>query len=213
MEQESKENEKKFYKKWWFWLIVVIVILMLMGSNNTDTTTSVNSNENIESSTNKTNNTKIEKAKVTVVDFSQMAKEEIQKWGISNKVNCNITEEYSDTIAKGAFISQSKEANATIYEGDKIIIIYSLGKEPTMEQKNALKKAESYSSMMHMSKAKIYEQLTSEYGEGFTAESAQYAIDNIVADWNANALAKAKSYQTTMNMSKQKIYQQLTSEY
>lgn len=213
MEQESKENEKTFYKKWWFWLIVVIVIFMLIGSNNTDTTTSVNSNENIESSTNKTNNEKIEKVQVTVVDFSQMSKEEIQKWGISNKVNCNITEEYSDTITKGAFISQSKQANSTIYEGDKITIIYSLGKEPSMEQKNALKKAESYSSMMHMSKAKIYEQLTSEYGEGFTAEAAQYAIDNIVADWNANALAKAKSYQTTMNMSKQKIYQQLTSEY
>lgn len=215
MEQKAKENEKNLYKKWWFWLIVVIVIFMLIGSNNTDTTTSVNSTENIENLSNITNNTKnkIEKVQVTVVDFSQMSKEEIQKWGISNKVDCNITEEYSDTITKGAFISQSKETNATIYEGDKITIIYSLGKEPTMEQKNALKKAESYSSMMHMSKAKIYEQLTSEYGEGFSAEAAQYAIDNIVADWNANALAKAKSYQTTMNMSKQKIYQQLTSEY
>lgn len=215
MEQKSKDNKKAFYKKWWFWLIVVIVIFMAIGSNNTDTTTSVNSTENAEISLNKTDNTKtkIEKAQITVIDFSQMSKEEIRKWGTTNKVDCDIKEEYSDTITKGAFVSQSKEANAIIYEGDKITIIYSLGKEPTTEQKNALKKAESYSSMMHMSKAKIYQQLTSEYGEGFTAEAAQYAIDNIVADWNANALAKAKSYQTTMNMSKQKIYQQLTSEY
>ena len=66
---------------------------------------------------------------------------------------------------------------------------------------------------MHMSKSGIYKQLTSEYGEGFTAEEAQYAIDNIVVDWNANALEKAKSYQTTMNMSKSRIYEQLTSEY
>lgn len=31
--------------------------------------------------------------------------------------------------------------------------------------------------MMHMSKAGIYDQLTSEYGEGFEADAAQYAID------------------------------------
>ena len=47
-----------------------------------------------------------------------------------------------------------------------------------MEDKNALAKAESYSSMMHMSKVAIYDQLTSSYGEGFPAESAQYAVDH-----------------------------------
>ena len=66
---------------------------------------------------------------------------------------------------------------------------------------------------MHMSKAGIYDQLVSEYGEQFSAEAAQYAIDNIKADWNANALAKAKSYQETMSMSPAAIYDQLISEY
>lgn len=60
------------------------------------------------------------------------------------------------------------------------------------EFKNALKKATQYSSIMHMSKQGIYDQLTSEYGEGFPEDAAQYAIDNIDADWEANALAKAK---------------------
>lgn len=32
---------------------------------------------------------------------------------------------------------------------------------------------------MHMSKKGIYKQLTSEYGEGFTAEEAQYAINHL----------------------------------
>lgn len=81
------------------------------------------------------------------------------------------------------------------------------------EYKNALKKAESYSKIMHMSKMKIYDQLTSEYGEKFPPEAAQYAVDNLKADYNANALAKAKEYQKTMNMSKSAIYDQLTSEY
>lgn len=81
------------------------------------------------------------------------------------------------------------------------------------EYANALIKAETYSSIMHMSKAGIYDQLTSEYGERFSAEAAQYAIDTMQADWNANALAKAKSYQDTMAMSPDAIHDQLTSEY
>lgn len=81
------------------------------------------------------------------------------------------------------------------------------------EYKNALKKAENYSSMMHMSKQAIYDQLTSEYGEQFPADAAQYAIDNLNADYKQNALEKAKSYQDNMNMSKSAIYDQLVSEY
>lgn len=81
------------------------------------------------------------------------------------------------------------------------------------EYKSALNKAYSYSDIMHMSKAGIYDQLTSEYGEKFSAEAAQYAIDNMEADWNANALAKAKEYSDTMHMSKLGVYDQLISEY
>ena len=81
------------------------------------------------------------------------------------------------------------------------------------EFKSALTKATSYSELMHMSKAGLYDQLTSEYGERFSPEAAQYAVDNVKADWNANALAKAKSYQETMSMSPEAIRDQLTSEY
>lgn len=81
------------------------------------------------------------------------------------------------------------------------------------EYKSALKKAESYSEIMHMSKAGIYDQLISEYGEQFSEEAAQYAIDNLVADWNANALAKAEEYQEIMSMSPAAIYDQLIYEY
>ncbi|WP_350001715.1 Ltp family lipoprotein [Pseudarthrobacter sp. WHRI 8279] len=81
------------------------------------------------------------------------------------------------------------------------------------EYKSALKKAESYSKTMHMSKVGIYQQLTSEYGEKFSPEAAQYAVDNLVADYKANALEKAKSYQENMSMSPEGIRQQLTSEF
>lgn len=81
------------------------------------------------------------------------------------------------------------------------------------EYSSALVKAQSYAELMHMSKAGIYDQLTSQYGEKFSPEAAQYAIENMTADWNANALAKAKLYQDTMAMSPDAIHDQLTSEY
>ncbi|WP_416174850.1 MAG: hypothetical protein ACFWT0_01560 [Bifidobacterium crudilactis] len=81
------------------------------------------------------------------------------------------------------------------------------------EYASALKKAETYSDTMHMSKQGIYDQLTSEYGEKFSAEAAQYAIDTIDADWNQNALDKAKTYQDDMSMSPEAIRDQLTSEH
>jgi hypothetical protein len=81
------------------------------------------------------------------------------------------------------------------------------------EYKSALNKATTYASTMHMSKQGIYNQLISEYGEKFSVVAAQYAIDNMKADWNANALAKAKVYQDSMNMSPASIHDQLTSDY
>ena len=81
------------------------------------------------------------------------------------------------------------------------------------EYTSALKKAKTYSDIMHMSKAAIYDQLTSEYGEKFTKEAAKYAMDNLEANWKENALKKAQNYQETMSMSPSAIYDQLISEY
>ena len=81
------------------------------------------------------------------------------------------------------------------------------------EYKSALNKATMYANTMHMSKQGVYDQLVSEYGEKFSATAAQYAIDNVKADWNTNALAKAKTYQDTMNMSPATIHDQLISVY
>ena len=100
--------------------------------------------------------------------------------------------------------NQKTEENASVKEKAEDV--------PT-EYKSALKKAKVYSDTMSMSKAGLYDQLTSEHGEKFTAEAAQYAIDNIKADWNKNALSKAKTYQKDMAMSPSAIYDQLISEY
>ncbi len=80
------------------------------------------------------------------------------------------------------------------------------------EYKSALNQADSYANTMNMSKKGVYDQLVSEYGGQFSAAAAQYAIDNVKADWNANALAKAKDYQNTMHLSPAAIHDQLTSD-
>jgi len=85
--------------------------------------------------------------------------------------------------------------------------------EVPAEYKSALKQAKTYSDMMHMSKQGLYDQLVSEYGGKFKPEAAQYAIENVQADWNANALAQARDYQNTMNLSPAAVHDQLTSQY
>lgn len=64
----------------------------------------------------------------------------------------------------------------------------------------------------NMSKKGIYEQLTSESGEGFPADAAKYAIKHVDADWKYNALQKGKSYYNDMSMSKNEVYDQLVSD-
>lgn len=153
------------------------------------------------------------KVEVSVIDLSEKTKTEIKEWAEENNLEYEFKTEYSDTVIKGDFVNQNPKAGDIIYEGDKIEVVYSLGKEPSMEYKNALAKAETYSEMMHMSKQGIYDQLVSEYGEDFPEDAAQYAIDNLDADYKENALEKAKSYQETMHMSKSAIYDQLISDY
>lgn len=242
-ENSQISEKKKFYAEIWFmWVMLIVfapvgiffmwkfhpemkkktkviltivfafIFLIFIFVNNSDNNSS-DTGTNTGTSTGTENKPATPKAEVTVIDFSTMTEDSINSWCTEKKVKCNITSDYSDTIPKGGFVSQSATINAVIHEGDKITIIYSLGKKPTTGETNALKKAETYSSVMHMSKKRIYKQLTSEYGEGFTAAEAQYAIDNIKADWNANALATAKNYQETMSMSKSAIYKQLISEY
>lgn len=112
-------------------------------------------------------------------------------------------------------ISQNKknEENAQVKEKAKDVPVKEKVKDVPAEYKSALAKAKIYSDTMSMSKAGVYDQLTSEYGEKFKAEAAQYAIDNIKADWKKNALNKAKTYQKDMAMSPSAIYDQLISEY
>lgn len=204
--QASIKVKKPIYQKAWFWILIVFTIFIVIGLIGRDNTQEI---ETVKTTTDKQQE---ERTEIIVADLSTMTKEEIQKWANNKKIKIKFSEEYNSNVAKGKFISQSINFDKIIHEGDTITVVYSLGKKPSTEDINALKKAESYSSTLHMSKKAIYKQLTSEF-EGFTKKSAQYAIDNIEVDWSKNALEKAKSYIESLHMSKNAVYKQLISEF
>lgn len=81
------------------------------------------------------------------------------------------------------------------------------------EWRTALSEAQDYVDLMPFSRAGLLDQLTSEYGGQYPDDAAQYAVDNVVADWNEEALEAAISYRETIGMSNAALHDQLTSEY
>lgn len=139
------------------------------------------------------------KKRVFAIIFAAVIAMSVVACGGSSEDEGSVQAEQSENVDAAS----NEVSNETITEDDSI----------PSEYKSALNKANAYSESMHMSKTGIYDQLTSEYGEQFSEEAAQYAVDNMSADWNANALEKAKEYSESMYMSKAGIYDQLISEY
>ncbi len=237
--EEKKENVKteeiekpQFYTQEWFmWLMLVLfapigIFLMWKFNDKMEKKLKIiltivfgiffiiiiaaGSSESVDDDTNDsaTYDTN-KKVTVEVVDFSTMTTAEIDSWCSEKKINCKITNEYSDTVEKGKYISQSVESSKSIYEGEKITIIFSLGKEPTISQKNALKKAQSYLKYTAFSRKGLIDQL--EF-EGFSKEDSIYGVDNVGADWNEQAVKKAKSYLDYSAFSRKGLIEQLEFE-
>lgn len=119
-------------------------------------------------------------------------------------------------VGGGSYVQKSTKIKYETPSKSKLALLQQeSAKEENVprEHKAALNKAKLYASTLYMSKAGIYDQLTSKYGENFPAEAAQYAIDNLVWDWKENALKKAETYAEMMSMSNSAIYDQLISEY
>ena len=86
----------------------------------------------------------------------------------------------------------------------------SSSNDSNSEYSAALGKAKSYNSLFHMSKKRMYRQLTSNFDK-FSNDAAQYAVDHLEADYKYNALFNAKNYRKLFNMSKSHLINQLTS--
>lgn len=185
-----------FYKKMWFWMLIgsALFIIMVVGSISANRNALSSSQKSDASSSSYSPSDDSEKSEIE--QRASIAEEKRLK---SLEQAVPSTETFSSTSPPpSSSTAQSKSSKTT--------------STPT-EYLTALNKAVFYSSRMYMSKAGIYNQLTSEYGEKYSSEAAQYAIDNLVSDYNANALKKAKDYQSKMNMSPESIRDQLVSDY
>jgi hypothetical protein len=83
----------------------------------------------------------------------------------------------------------------------------------TAGQENARRSAESYLEFSAFSRKGLIQQLSSEYGEGFSKADAIFAVNHIDVDWNEQAAKSAKNYLDTSAFSRQGLIEQLESEY
>lgn len=123
------------------------------------------------------------------------------------EIDKSIEEEKKESIKK------ENNTNEEVTKKEEIKKDTQVEKQIPKEYTIAIKKARIYSDNMYMSKKGIYNQLTSEHGDQFPPEAAQYAVDNLNANYKLNALIKAKIYQDKMSMSTKATYDQLISEH
>jgi type IV pilus biogenesis protein CpaD/CtpE len=79
----------------------------------------------------------------------------------------------------------------------------------TASQENALRSAESYLGYEHFSKSGLEEQLTF---ESYSSADAQYAANNVGADWNEQAVGSAEAYLEYESFSETGLVEQLEFE-
>ena len=122
----------------------------------------------------------------------------------------NSKETNSGNVESVQEVSQSNSENAIAENESKDKVEDNVPKE----YKSALEKAKSFTDEMNLSKVRLYEMLTSTsdyYDTHFTAEAAQYAVDNVGVDWKESALKRAKLYRKAVSLSTEGIYDELTA--
>ncbi|MFT9267040.1 Ltp family lipoprotein [Oenococcus sp.] len=178
------ESEKKpLYRKWWPWFSIIILVFIIFGS--------------LGGWSNDAAGLLLKKERVEIpshyVEDSPISSPKSSDNKASKKSSSSAVKTSSSVPASSV---SAKSTSSTV----------------PADYRSALIKARQYATVMSMSKQGIYEQLTAKFVEGFSAQAAQYAINNLTGiDWNKNALTKAREYQNTMAMSPSAIHDQLTS--
>ena len=198
------KNKKPMYKRAWLGALAIVIVAGAVGCSDVDNSKEVNGGS-VE----------------TVQEVSQNNSENtIAENKSEDKIDDNIPIEYRPVMEKAQFYSDVVNmSKAKMYEEltagcgfTAEEAQYAVDNVKVDWKENALKTAKTYEDEP-ISKAGMYDRLTSEYEDMFTEEEAQYAVDNIEVDWKENALEDAKFYQKYMSMSQGEIYDQLTSEF
>ncbi|MCW3798454.1 Ltp family lipoprotein [Sphingomonas sp. BN140010] len=83
----------------------------------------------------------------------------------------------------------------------------------TSAQLNAVRSAQQYLNMTGFSREGLIQQLSSEYGSGYSRADATAAVDSLAVDWDENAVRSAQQYLEMTGFSCQKLIDQLSSDY
>ena len=113
-------------------------------------------------------------------------------------------EEVQEPVAQEEEAVEEEVPEAAIPEEDEVV---------PFEYEQALKSAQNYVDTLHFSRQGLKQQLTSEYGSGFSEEAAEYALEHVDVDYKEEAVEAAQSYLDAMSFSREGLKQQLTSEY
>lgn len=112
----------------------------------------------------------------------------------------------------------SASPSTPVIEVNPIVSVSASTPEPvkptsnlTGEQRNAVKAAQDYLEYQGFSRAGLIDQLSSDFGDGYTKADATKAVDSLRVDWNAQAVRVAKSYLSTQSFSRKGLLQQLES--
>ncbi|MCU4710397.1 Ltp family lipoprotein [Acinetobacter pittii] len=83
----------------------------------------------------------------------------------------------------------------------------------TASQLNAMRSAKSYLDFSGFSRKNLINQLSSDYGEGYSVADATVAVDSLDVDWNEQAVRSAKQYLDYQGFSCKGLIKQLSSQY
>lgn len=86
----------------------------------------------------------------------------------------------------------------------------------TLSQQNAVKTALNYVDLMAFSRKGLIDQMSSEYGDKYSREDAEFAVsyleENNLVDWDAEAVQCAQNYLDLMAFSKDGLIDQMSSD-
>jgi hypothetical protein len=116
------------------------------------------------------------------------------------------------------YIENSTDINSTTSNTlDDNSNVDVFGSDITLSQQNAIKSARNYLEFMAFSRKSLLSQLSSEYGDKYSVEDAEFAVnyleENNLVDWNQQAVKAAQTYMEYSGYSKDALYEQLTSDY
>lgn len=130
----------------------------------------------------------------------------------------DITDEYTESTTETVVATMGSGTTSTNVEETTIAdTTPAVDEEGTMTEDmtisdNIMELAVTYNISLHLSKQGLYEHLLNYDKMKITEEEAQYAVDNIDADFKENAVKTANAYKSYMGMSGQEIYDMLRSD-